>query len=262
VKHIIVAGDSFSYYTNELKNTKTPEQIINIDNGNWFHFLEDEYRENNIKYKFYYLGRPSVGNHYIIDRTKNKIEELLEKGIDANSIYCGIQFTYFFRNILSIDKTKMITKELKNDYVDLTNPIPNKLEHIKKTLNDINDLADFIKEKNISFNFFFHQSVAKDFSFMKLKFESEINKIKQYFLTNNDSKLDGMLENYLNKDSDNLYSAYISKTDLHFNPIVYYHWYIDKIKPILMPNTIYKINEDTLQNVHLYHKNNLLNDNK
>ena len=71
-----------------------------------------------------------------------------------------------------------------------------------------------------------------------------------------------MLENYLNKDSDNLYSAYISKYDLHFNPIVYYHWYIDKIKPILMPNTIYKINEDTLQNVHLYHKNNLLNDNK
>ena len=29
-----------------------------------------------------------------------------------------------------------------------------------------------------------------------------------------------------------------------------------------MPNTIYKANEDTLQNVHLYHKNNLLNDNK
>ena len=112
MKHIIVAGDSFSYYTNELKKTKTPEQIINIDNGNWFHFLEDEYKENNIEYKFYYLGRPSAGNHYIIDKTKNKIKELLQKGIDANSIYCGIQFTYFFRNMLSMDKTKMITKEL------------------------------------------------------------------------------------------------------------------------------------------------------
>jgi hypothetical protein len=29
-----------------------------------------------------------------------------------------------------------------------------------------------------------------------------------------------------------------------------------------MPNTFYKINEDTLHNVHLYHKNKLLNDNK
>jgi hypothetical protein len=262
MKHIIVAGDSFSYYTNELNKTKTPEEIININNGNWFHFLEDEYRQHNIEYKFYYLGRPSAGNHYIIDRTKNKIEELLQKGIEIDSIYCAIQFTYFFRNILSMDTSKMITKELQDDYYDLTNGIPNKLEYIKKTLNDINELANFIKEKNITFNFFFHQSVTKDFSFMKLEFEAELNKIKQYFLTNNDSKLDGMLENYLNKDSDNLYSAYISKYDLHFNPIVYYHWYIDKIKPILMPNTNYKINEDTLHNVHLYHKNKLLNDNK
>ena len=262
MKHIIVAGDSFSYYTNELKKTKTPEQIINIDNGNWFHFLEDEYKENNIEYKFYYLGRPSAGNHYIIDKTKNKIKELLQKGIDANSIYCGIQFTYFFRNMLSMDKTKMITKELQDDYFDLNKPILNKFEYIKKTLNDINDLADFIKEKNILFNFFFQQDIFKHYGLKEINFELEINKVKKYFLTNNNSKLDGILENYLNKDSDNLYSAYISKTDLHFNPIVYYHWYIDKIKPILMPNTIYKINEDTLQNVHLYHKNNLLNDNK
>jgi hypothetical protein len=262
MKHIIVAGDSFSYYTNELKKTKTPEQIINIDNGNWFHFLEDEYRENNIEYKFYYLGRPSAGNHYIIDRTKNKIEELLQKGIDANSIYCGIQFTYFFRNILSMDKTKMITKELQDDYFDLEKPILNKFEYIKKSLNDINDLANFITEKKILFNFFFQQDIFKHFYLKEINFESEINKIKQYFLTNNDSKLDGMLENYLNKNSDNLYSAYVSKTDLHFNSIVYYHWYIDKIKPILMPNTFYKINEDTLHNVHLYHKNKLLNDNK
>lgn len=262
MKHIIVAGDSFSYYTNELKKTKTPEQIINIDNGNWFHFLEDEYKENNIEYKFYYLGRPSAGNHYIIDKTKNKIKELLQKGIDANSIYCGIQFTYFFRNMLSMDKTKMITKELQDDYFDLNKPILNKFEYIKKTLNDINDLADFIKEKNILFNFFFQQDIFKHFGLKEINFESEINKIKEYFLTNDNSKLDGMLENYLNKDSDNLYSAYISKYDLHFNPIVYYHWYIDKIKPILMSNTNYKINEDILHNVHLYHKNKLLNDNK
>ena len=262
MKHIIVAGDSFSYYTNELKNTKTPEQIINIDNSNWFHFLEDEYRENNIKYKFYYLGRPSAGNHYIIDRTKNKIEELLQKGIDANSIYCGIQFTYFFRNILSMDKTKMITKELQDDYFDLEKPILNKFEYIKKSLNDINDLANFIKEKKILFNFFFQQNIFKHFGIKEIKVESDIDNIKEYFLSNDNSKLDGILENYLNKNSDNLYSAYISKYDLHFNPIVYYHWYIDKIKPILMPNTIYKINEDTLHNVHLYHKNKLLNDNK
>ena len=262
MKHIIVAGDSFSYYTNELKKTKTPEQIINIDNGNWFHFLEDEYKENNIEYKFYYLGRQSAGNHYIIDKTKNKIKELLQKGIDANSIYCGIQFTYFFRNMLSMDKTKMITKELQDDYFDLNKPILNKFEYIKKTLNDINDLADFIKEKNILFNFFFQQDIFKHYGLKEINFELEINKVKKYFLTNNNSKLDGILENYLNKVSDNLYSAYISKYDLHFNAIAYYHWYIDKIKPILMPNTIYKANEDTLHNVHLYHKNKLLNDNK
>ena len=262
MKHIIVSGDSFSYYTNELKNTKTPEQIINIDNGNWFHFLEDEFIQNNIEYKFYYLGRPSAGNHYIIDRTKKKIEELLQKGINVNSIYCGIQFTYFFRNILSMDKTKMITKELQDDYFDLEKPILNKFEYIKKTLNDINDLADFIKEKNILFNFFFQQDIFKHYGLKEINFELEITKIKEYFLTNNNFKLDGILENYLNKESDNLYSAYISKTDLHFNPIVYYHWYIDKIKPILMPNTFYKINEDTLHNIHLYHKNKLLNDNK
>jgi hypothetical protein len=262
MKHIIVAGDSFSYYTNELGKTKTPEQIINIDNANWFHFLEDEYRQQNIKYKFYYLGRPSAGNHYIIDRTKNKIEELLKKGIDANSIYCGIQFTYFFRNILSMDKTKMITKELQDDYFDLTNAIPNKIEYIKKTLNDINDLANFIKEKNISFNLFFQQNIFKHFQLHTTPFQIEINNIKQYFLTNNSDLLDGILENYLNKNSDNLYSAYISNTDFHFNPIVYYHWYVDKIKPILMPNTDYKINDNILNNIHLQHKHNLLNDNK
>jgi hypothetical protein len=156
----------------------------------------------------------------------------------------------------------MITKELQNDYFDLTNRIPNKVEYIKKTLNHINNLADFIKEKKIQFHFFFQQDIFKHFGLKEINFESEINKIKQYFLTNNDSKLDGMLENYLNKDLDNLYSAYVSKYDLHFNSIVYYHWYIDKIKPILMPNTFYKINENTLQNVHLYHKNKLLNDNK
>jgi hypothetical protein len=127
---------------------------------------------------------------------------------------------------------------------------------------DINDLADFIKEKNILFNFFFQQDIFKHYRLKEINFELEINKVKKYFLTNNNSKLDGILENYLNKDSDNLYSAYISKYDLHFNTIVYYHWYIDKIKPILMPNTIYKANEDTLHNVHLYHKNKLLNDNK
>ena len=256
MKHIIVGGDSFSYYTSKLENNVSPNQILYHNNGNWFHFLENDLQNEDIPYRFYYLGLPSAGTHYIIDSVTNKVDELLSNGILPKDIYVFTQFTYFFRNILSTSKPKLTTSKMEQDYFDLTNSIENREEIVKEHLNDIYEFGVYLDSKDVNAKFFFQQDMLFYFELDYSKFDEELEKLKWFFITNDDDRLDGILEHYLEQSSTNMFSAYISRDDLHFNPIVYYYWYIDKIKPLILPFNKYECEKLALKACKEHYKIN------
>lgn len=257
--YVVTGGDSFSYETTKVqKHVTTPIDLINTTNMSYFHHMEVDFTRNGINSKFYNLGWPSAGNHYILYTVKQKVDELIDEGINPNNIWCFVQCTYFMRNLESLDATKMNTDLFKTDYYDMMEIYSDEqlISIVMKNLNEIENTAKYFESLNINFKFFFHQdcfslkesglsknSLTKFFSINK-----KINDIKKYFVYTNEENLTGAYENYLNKDSDNIWSVYLSKIDLHFTTIVWYYWYVDKIKPIVLPYTHYFIDEEILLN--------------
>ena len=231
--HIITAGDSFSYNTQyQIKDIHQIKDVLYTNNANWYSFLEYHLLKNRYNPKFYYLATPSFGNQLIIDSVLEKLNTLLSNNIDKNSIQIFVQFTYFARNIESLPIKYIKTDEQKNDYFTNIDNIENYTDVIIKNLNKIYNLAKHLESLDIKFKFFFQENLFTNDEYDVLEIKELINKLKPYFLYNNENTLSGMGENYMIKNSKNILSAYLSTYDFHFTPIVHYHWYIDKMLPL------------------------------
>jgi len=231
--HIITAGDSFSYNTQyQVKDIHRIHDVLHTNNSNWYSFLEYHLLKNRYNPTFYYLGTPSFGNQLIIDSVLEQLNTLLSNNIDKNSIQIFVQFTYFARNIESLPIRYIKTDKQKNDYFTNIDDIENYDDVIVKNLNKIYNLAKHLESLDIKFKFFFQENLFTNDEYDVLEIKELINKLKPYFLYNNENTLSGMGENYMIKNSKNILSTYLSTYDFHFTSIVHYHWYIDKILPL------------------------------
>jgi hypothetical protein len=258
--YIITGGDSFSTNTQNMDNMHSLRALLTSTNINYFNHLEYDYRSNGINAEFFNLGYPSAGNHYILDTVKDKVNELLSNGIEAKNIIVFTQFTYFMRNLESLDTEKIIKKEHIADYYQLHQINYSKDEIYNIVYKHLTDILDFGKwldeKKDIKFKFFFPHDVfnVKNNILQLLlnrneKIKQKILELKPYFLYNDPNTLAGIYENYIKSNHDNIWSAYVSNTDLHYNSIVYYYWYIEKIKPFIFPqeNVKHIIEEEELE---------------
>lgn len=258
--YVVTGGDSFSYNTQDMNNMHSLRSLLTSTNVNYFNNLEYDYKANGIDAEFFNLGYPSAGNHYILDTIKDKVNELLLLGIEPKNIIVFSQFTYFMRNLESLDTEKIIKKEHIADYYTLQSHHYSNDEIYDIVFNHLNDILDFAKwlddKKDIKFKFFFPHDVfnVKNNVLQILlnrneKIKQKLIELKPYFLYNDPNTLAGIYENYIKNNHDNIWSAYISNTDLHYNSIVYYYWYMEKIKPFIFPqeNNNHIISEQELE---------------
>jgi hypothetical protein len=262
--HIITAGDSFSYNTQyQVKDIHIIHDVLYTNNSNWYSFLEYHLLKNRYNPTFYYLGTPSFGNQLIIDSVLEQLNNLLDNNIDKNSIQIFVQFTYFARNIESLPIRYIKTDEQKNDYFTNIDDIENYNDVIIKNLNKIYNFGKHLESLDIKFKFFFQENLFANDEYDVLEIKELINKLKPYFLYNNENTLSGMGENYMIKNSKNILSAYLSTYDFHFTGIVYYHWYIDKILPLFNFEKVEIIDKMMLKDYRHRLENKFLNnDNK
>jgi hypothetical protein len=231
--HIITAGDSFSYNTQyEVKDIHRMQDLLYTNNANWYSFLEYHLLKNRYTPTFYYLAKPSFGNQLIIDLVLEQLNKLLDNNIDKSDINIFVQFTYFARNLESLPNKYIKTQAQKDDYFKEIENIENYTEVIIKNLNKIYNLAKYLESLEIKFKFFFQENLFTNDEYELLEIQELIQKLKPYFLYNNENTLSGMGENYTIKNSKNILSAYLSTYDFHFTSIVHYHWYIDKMLPL------------------------------
>jgi hypothetical protein len=231
--HIITAGDSFSYNTQyQIKDIHQIKDVLYTNNANWYSFLEYHLLKKRYNPTFYYLAKPSFGNQLIIDSVLEQLNKLLNNNIDKNSIQIFVQFTYFARNIESLPIKYIKTDEQKNDYFTKIDDIENYTDVIIKNLNKIYNFGKHLESLDIKFKFFFQENLFENDEFEILEIKELVDKLKPYFLYNNENTLSGMGENYMIKNSKNILSTYLSTYDFHFTSIVHYHWYIDKILPL------------------------------
>lgn len=262
--HIITAGDSFSYNTqSNVKDFGKIQDVLYNNNGNWINFLEYHLLKNRYNPTFYYLATPSFANQLIIDSVLDKLNSLLDNNIDKDNIQIFVQFTYFARNLESLPTKYIKTDEQRNDYFPVIENIENYDEVIVNNLNKIYNLAKHLESLDIKFKFFFQENLFTNDEYEVFEIKELINKLKPYFLYNNENTLSGMAENYIIKNSKNILSAYLSTYDFHFTSIVHYHWYIDKLLPLFKFNKIEIVDKMFLKDYRIRLESKFLNnDNK
>lgn len=262
--HIITAGDSFSYNTKDnICDFSKLSDLLYTDNANWYNFLEYHLLKNRYNPTFYHLATPSFGNQLIIDSVLQQLNNLLDNNIDKNNIQIFVQFTYFARNLASLPIKHIKTNEQKNDYFPAIENIDNYTDVIIKNLTKIYNLATYLESLGITFKFFFQENLFTNDEYELENIKELIDKLKPYFLYNNENTLSGMGENYMIKNSKNILSTYLSTYDFHFTPIVHYYWYIDKLLPLFEFEKVEIVDKPSLKDYRFRLENKFLNnDNK
>ena len=132
-----------------------------------------------------------------------------------------------------------------------------------KNLNKIYNLATYLESLGITFKFFFQENLFSNDEYELETIKELIDKLKPYFVYNNENTLSGMAENYTIKNSKNILSTYLSTYDFHFTSIVHYHWYIDKLLPLFEFKKIEIVDKMFLKDYRIRLENKFLNnDNK
>jgi hypothetical protein len=262
--HIITAGDSFSYNTQEkICDFGRLQDLLYTNSANWYNFLEYHLLKNRYNPTFYNLAVPSFGNQLIIDSVLKQLNDLLSNNIDKNNIQIFVQFTYFARNLASLPSNYIQTDEQKNDYFPVIENIDNYTDVIIKNLTKIYNLATYLESLGITFKFFFQENLFSNDEYDLETIKELIDKLKPYFVYNNENTLSGMGENYMIKNSKNILSTYHSTYDFHFTSIVHYHWYIDKLLPLFQFEKVEIVDKTFLKDCRLRLETKFLNnDNK
>jgi len=191
--YIVTAGCSFTQSNPLLINDKHFEKstkyILKTDYQiKYPNFLAFELFKENIEFEIHNIGKGSAGNHVIKHLYKEKINELLNKGIDPNKIYSTIQLSGIYRPTHSGQDVKHIP-DWEYDYLDANSLLPYNEKHdfkflIDKHINNINDIINFSKEKNIKAKLFWGWSNFTKKELQARKLYDKFNEIDSNYLLN------------------------------------------------------------------------------
>jgi hypothetical protein len=191
--YIVTAGCSFTQSTRFIKNNDWLErEVKHILKGDYQikypNFLALELFKQNIEFEIHNVGKGSAGNHVIKHLYKEKINQLLDKGINANQIYSTIQLSGIYRPTRSGEDVKHIP-DWEYDYLDANSLLPYNEKHdfkflIGKHIDNINDIINFAKEKNIKTKLFWGWSNFSKKELEMRKLYDKFNEIDSNYLLN------------------------------------------------------------------------------
>lgn len=274
--YIVTAGDSFTdshmpYITTDQTDTfggildkfNNPIELCSPDYAfKYPYYLAYELWKKGVEFEYFNIGKGSAGNHVIVHRYKQKINELLQKGVNPKNIYGTIQLSGLVRTTQPVYEIELDLKNVEGsewDYVDTLHPESNEYKLVLEAhINNIENVINWNKEIGIEhFNIYFGWAIFFEDELIKYglkeRFESIDTNYFTYFnykerqdvMESNCAgikqvikKIFGIKEEYIIKageyggmtefvidNTDDNQKYYMSHYDAHLNTYGNYKWY-------------------------------------
>ena len=294
--YIITAGDSFTdshmpYITTNQRDTyygildklNNPKELCTPDYSfKYPYHLIYELWQMGIEFEYFNIGKGSAGNHVIFHRYKEKVKELLEKGVNPKNIYGTLQLSGLVRTTNPVYEIEFDLPNVEGaewDYIDNLNPSVNLYKDVLEAhILNLENIIKWNKETGVEhFNMYFGWAVFYEDELIEYNLKERFESIDKNYFTYFDYKerIDVMQyncagvkqvlkkifglkqEEYLIKSgkyggmtefvadrTDDEQKYYMSHFDSHLNTYGNYKWYVDYFRKLYVKWGI--LNEESL----------------
>jgi hypothetical protein len=281
--YIVTAGDSFTdshmpYITTDGQHTfggimdkfNNPKELCRPDYAfKYPYYLVYELWKNGVEFEYFNIGKGSAGNHVIVHRYKQKVNELLQKGVNPKNIYGTIQLSGLVRSTHPVYEIEFDLPNVDGaewDYINNMNPtVSNYKDVLEAHILNLENIIQWNKDNNIThFNMFFGWAIFYEDELVKYELKERFELIDKNYFTYFDYKeridvmkyncagvkqvlktIFGFKEEYLIQSgkyggmtefvadkTDDSQKYYISHYDSHLNTYGNYKWYIEYFRKL------------------------------
>ena len=281
--YIITGGDSFTdshmpYITTDGQHTfggimdkfNNPKELCRPDYAfKYPYYLVYELWKNGVEFEYFNIGKGSAGNHVIVHRYKQKVNELLQKGVNPKNIYGTIQLSGLVRSTHPVYEIEFDLPNVDGaewDYINNMNPtVSNYKDVLEAHILNLENIIQWNKDNNIThFNMFFGWAIFYEDELVKYELKERFELIDKNYFTYFDYKeridvmkyncagvkqvlktIFGFKEEYLIQSgkyggmtefvadkTDDSQKYYISHYDSHLNTYGNYKWYIEYFRKL------------------------------
>lgn len=274
--YIVTAGDSFTdshmpYITTDMQHTfggimdkfNNPKELCRPDYAfKYPYYLVYELWKKGVEFEYFNIGKGSAGNHVIVHRYKQKVNELLQKGVNPKNIYGTIQLSGLVRSTHPVYEIEFDLPNVDGaewDYINNMNPtVSNYKDVLEAHILNLENIIQWNKDNNIThFNMFFGWAIFYEDELVKYELKERFELIDKNYFTYFDYKeridvmkyncagvkqvlktIFGFKEEYLIQSgkyggmtefvadkTDDSQKYYISHYDSHLNTYGNYKWY-------------------------------------
>ena len=205
--YIITAGDSFTdshmpYITTDNKHTYLglsdkltyyKELCLPDYSLKYQYFLINELWESGVNFDFYNIGKGSCGNHVIFHRYKQKVNELLKKGVNPKNIYGTLQLSGLARSTNPVYEIELNLSNIEGaewDYIDNLNPTVNLYKDVLEAhISNLENIIQWNKDNGIEhFNMFFGWAIFYENELIEYNLKERFELIDRNYFTYFDYK--------------------------------------------------------------------------
>jgi hypothetical protein len=165
--YIVTAGDSFTdshmpHITTDKQYTfggimdkfNNPKELCSPDYAfKYPYYLTYELWKKGVEFEYFNIGKGSAGNHVIVHRYKQKVNELLQKGVNPKNIYGTIQLSGLVRSTHPVYEIEFDLPNVDGaewDYINNMNPtVSNYKDVLEAHINNIEHIINWNKQIGI-----------------------------------------------------------------------------------------------------------------
>ena len=281
--YIVTAGDSFTdshmpHITTDMQHTfggimdkfNNPKELCRPDYAfKYPYYLVYELWKKGVEFEYFNIGKGSAGNHVIVHKYKQKVNELLQKGVNPKNIYGTIQLSGLVRSTHPVYEIEFDLPNVDGaewDYINNMNPtVSNYKDVLEAHILNLENIIQWNKDNNIThFNMFFGWAIFYEDELVKYELKERFELIDKNYFTYFDYKeridvmkyncagvkqvlktIFGFKEEYLIQSgkyggmtefvadkTDDSQKYYISHYDSHLNTYGNYKWYIEYFRKL------------------------------
>jgi hypothetical protein len=285
-----ISSDDSNTYLGLHDKLRNPKELCRPDYSlKYPYHLIYELWQMGIQFEYFNIGKGSAGNHVIFHRYKQKVKELLQKGVNPNNIYGTLQLSGLVRSthpVYEIDFDLPNVEGAEWDYIDNLNPTVNLYKDVLEShISNIENIIQWNKNNGIEhFNMFFGWAIFYEnelieynlkerfelidrnyFTYFEYKERVDVIKhncvgvkqilktifgIKEEYIIQS-GKYGGMTEFVADRTIDSQ-RYYITHYDAHLNTYGNYKWYVEYFRNLYVQWGI-------LNEVNLIEQNQKLN---
>jgi hypothetical protein len=285
-----ISSDNSNTYLGLHDKLSNPKELCRPDYSFKYQYhLIYELWQMGIQFEYFNVGKGSAGNHVIFHRYKQKVKELLQKGVNPNNIYGTLQLSGLVRSTHPVYEIEFDLPNVEGaewDYIDNLNPTVNLYKDVLEAhVSNLENIIQWNKDNGIEhFNMFFGWAVfyeeeliqynlkerfelidKKYFTYFDYKERVDVMKhtcvgvkqvlktifgIKEEYIIQS-GKYGGMTEFVADRTIDSQ-RYYITHYDAHLNTYGNYKWYVEYFRNLYVQWGI-------LNEVNLIEQNKKLN---